>query len=155
MVNIAVVGGCGSGKTTIVSELCARGYHAYVVGQEHSEIATLWNRRNPDAVVFLEVTLEAVRHRRDENWPEWLFEKQRLRLDNAYRSATIRVSTADLTVDETVASIVEAISAVNASGQSSSSSSSPAGSSSGSSGSGSSSDSDSPSLSSGSSSLAS
>jgi cytidylate kinase len=106
---IAVVGGCGSGKSTIVTELCALGYDAYVVGQEHSALSNLWKRQNPDVLVYLDVTLEAVRHRRDENWPEWLFLKQQSRLKQASDAAHVHVNTADLTAEETVRAIVTSI----------------------------------------------
>ena len=104
---IAVVGGCGSGKSTIVNELKARGYDAWVVGQEHSEVRGLWSRRNPDVLVFLDVTLEAVRRRRDENWPEWLYHRQQARLTDARESASIHLNTAALTVEETVAQLLD------------------------------------------------
>jgi gluconate kinase len=106
---IAVVGGCGSGKTTIVRELQARGYDAYVVGQEHSSVPDLWNRRHPDAVIFLDVTLEAVRERRGPSWPEWLFKAQQGRLECASTGADIHVNTADLSVSQTVQHIVHSL----------------------------------------------
>jgi GTPase SAR1 family protein len=107
MLKIAVVGGCGSGKSTIVGELCSLGYDAYVVGQEHSAVAHLWSRQGPDVVVYLDVTLAAVRERRDRNWPEWLYEKQQERLRDARGAADVRVNTSVLTVDETVRKITE------------------------------------------------
>jgi gluconate kinase len=103
---IAVVGGCGSGKTTIVRELQTRGYEAYVVGQEHSAVRDLWNRRHPDTMIFLDVTLDAVRQRRGPSWPEWLFNAQQRRLEHASQNADIHVNTADLTVSQTVQEIV-------------------------------------------------
>jgi cytidylate kinase len=111
---IAVVGGCGSGKSTIVGELCALGYDAYVVGQEHSVVANLWERQNPDVLVYLDVTLDAVRHRRDENWPEWLFVVQQRRLKPASEAAHVHVNTSDHTVEETVRAIVTSIRDENA-----------------------------------------
>src|SRR5919206_4073660 len=63
---IAVVGVCGSGKTTIVEQLRRMGYDAYVVSQEHSIIRDLWNHREPAALVFLEARLETVRARRNK-----------------------------------------------------------------------------------------
>jgi adenylate kinase family enzyme len=106
---VAVVGSCASGKSTIARELQARGLDAYVVGQEHSTISWLWKRRSPDALVFLDVSLEAVRQRRGPNWPEWLFMAQRTRLDDARRNADVIVDTGLLTVPETVQRIVVAL----------------------------------------------
>lgn len=109
MLKIAVVGRCASGKSTVVAELRSRGLDAYVVGQEHSGVSSLWNHQDPDFVVFLDVTLAAVRNRRDENWPEWLYHSQAQRLHDAYSSADVRVNTAELGVDETIATILSAL----------------------------------------------
>jgi GTPase SAR1 family protein len=106
---IAVVGGCGSGKTTIVHELQTRGYDAYVVGQEHSGVPDLWNRRRPDVVIYLDVTLEAVRQRRSEGWPEWLYNVQQRRLQSASDEADIHVNTAELTVEQTMEQIIKSL----------------------------------------------
>lgn len=108
---VAVVGGCGSGKTTIVEHLQSRGFDAYVVGQEHSGVGALWARQSPDALVYLDVTLEAVRQRRDENWPEWLFKQQQTRLQDARSAASIRVNTVTLSVQEAIQQIIEQLEA--------------------------------------------
>lgn len=106
---VAVVGGCGSGKSTVVKHLRPLGYDAYVVGQEHSEIAGLWRWRQPDKLVVLDVALEVVRARRGARWPEWLYRQQAQRLADARRNATVRVDTGELTIDETVERIVAAL----------------------------------------------
>lgn len=123
---IAVVGGCASGKTTIAAELRSRGLDAYVVGQEHSGVASLWNHREPDFVVFLEVPLAAVRERRDQNWPEWLYVAQQQRLRQACDSADVRANTADLSVEQTLATILSALPSEANNQESSSAGSSPA-----------------------------
>ncbi|MEX2425862.1 MAG: hypothetical protein WD401_03775 [Thermomicrobiaceae bacterium] len=106
MLKIAVVGGCASGKTTIVRELRSRGLNAYVVGQEHSGVAGLWKHQEPDVLVFLYVELESVRARRDHNWPEWLYRTQQQRLQCAYEAASIRVNTSKLSVEQALTSIL-------------------------------------------------
>ena len=105
-VKIALVGGCGSGKTTIAAELKRAGHDAYIVGQEHSEVRTLWAVRSPEAVVYLHVTLDVVRERRGEHWPGWLYKKQQQRLKNAYEAADVHVNTAEQTVEESVEAIL-------------------------------------------------
>ena len=90
---VAIVGTCASGKSTIASALNERGFDAYIVGQEHSEIRHLWSRRSPDALVFLEISLEAVRSRRSADWPEWLYMRQRSRLSSAREHADVIVDT--------------------------------------------------------------
>lgn len=106
----AVVGGCGSGKSTIVEELRARGVDAYVVGQEHSAVANLWTRQSPEKLVFLDVPLDVVRSRRGENWPEWLYQRQAERLSHARANADVVVDTGEWTIPETVEQIIDALS---------------------------------------------
>jgi cytidylate kinase len=110
-VKIAVVGSCGSGKSTIVHELRRRGYEAYVVGQEHSAVANLWKQKNPDELVFLEVNLAALRQRRSPEWPEWLFHQQQSRLTSAREAASVRIDTSQISVEETIDEIIAALDA--------------------------------------------
>ena len=51
---IVVVGPCAAGKSTLVAALRALGYDAHVSGQEHSEIATLWQHSQPDVLIALD-----------------------------------------------------------------------------------------------------
>lgn len=91
---IVVVGPCASGKSTLVSGLRDHGYDALVSGQEHSDILHLWQRTDPDVVIALAITLEAIRHRRaDANWPRWLFERQQVRLREATAAADLVIDT--------------------------------------------------------------
>jgi adenylate kinase family enzyme len=106
---VAVVGVCGSGKTTIATELRNRGYDAYVVSQEHSIIRDLWRHRDPDAVVFLDARLETIRARRGREWPSWIYELQQERLADARAHATVTVATDDVSVDQVISRITEAL----------------------------------------------
>jgi adenylate kinase len=106
---IAVVGVCGSGKTTIVEQLRRMGYDAYVVSQEHSIIRDLWNHREPAALVFLEARLETVRARRDKEWPRWIYELQQDRLADARAHATVTIETDGRSIEETVDVIADAL----------------------------------------------
>jgi energy-coupling factor transporter ATP-binding protein EcfA2 len=94
---IVVVGPCAAGKSTLVAALRALGYDAHVSGQEHSEIATLWQHSQPDVLIALDVDIAAVRSRRGDSWPEWLHDLQVRRLAAASRAA-------DLSIDTTVLS---------------------------------------------------
>jgi gluconate kinase len=97
---VAVVGPCASGKTTIAAALTECGFDAYVVGQEHSDIHWLWQRQQPDAVVFLDVPLEVIRIRRGADWPLWLFERQLKRLQNARDNANVVIQNVSATPSE-------------------------------------------------------
>ena len=95
---IVVVGPCASGKSALVAALRERAYDAHVSGQEHSEIATLWQRLHPDILVSLEVDIEAVRARRGRSWPEWLHDRQVARLQAASAAADLTIDTTDIDV---------------------------------------------------------
>jgi hypothetical protein len=90
---IVVVGPCASGKTTLVQALRERGYDAHVCGQEHSDIAALWQRLGPDVLVALEADVDAIRRRRGASWPEWLHDLQTKRLRAAAAAADLTIDT--------------------------------------------------------------
>lgn len=106
---VAVVGVCGSGKTTIVGRLRALGLDAFAVGQEHSIIPALWNHTGPDHVVVLDISLEGLRARRGANWPDSIFALQQERLADARAHAAVIVRTDLYTEDDTVRQILAAL----------------------------------------------
>lgn len=101
---VAVVGVCASGKTTLVNALCAAGYHARQVVQEHSGVPTLWQRTaRPDVLIYLDASLETIRRRlSDPEWPAWLRERQVERLRHARANCDLYIDTDSLTPDEVV-----------------------------------------------------
>ena len=88
-----VVGPCAAGKSTLVTALRELGYDAHASGQEHSEIAMLWQHSHPDVLIALEVDIAAVRDRRGGSWPEWLHDRQVRRLAAASRAADLAIDT--------------------------------------------------------------
>jgi chloramphenicol 3-O-phosphotransferase len=103
---IVVVGPCAAGKSTLVTALRAIGYDAHVSGQEHSEIATLWQHSQPDVLIALDVDITAVRDRRGDSWPEWLHDLQVRRLAAASHAADLAVDTTILSAQDVVARVV-------------------------------------------------
>ena len=103
---IVVVGPCASGKSTLVTALRALGYDAHVSGQEHSEIAMLWQHSQPDVLIALDVDITAVRDRRGDSWPEWLHDLQVRRLAAASRAADLTVDTTTLSAQAVVARVI-------------------------------------------------
>jgi GTPase SAR1 family protein len=103
---IVVVGPCAAGKSTLVTALRELGYDAHVSGQEHSEIATLWQHSQPDVLIALEVEIRAVRGRRGGSWPEWLHDVQVRRLAEASRAANLVIDTTGLTPESVVDRVV-------------------------------------------------
>jgi ATPase subunit of ABC transporter with duplicated ATPase domains len=103
---IVVVGPCAAGKSTLVTALRALGYDAHVSGQEHSEIAMLWQHSQPDVLIALDVDITAVRDRRGDSWPEWLHDLQVRRLAAASRAADLAVDTTTLSSQAVVSRVV-------------------------------------------------
>ena len=98
---MVIVGPCASGKSTLAAGLRDLGFDAVPVGQEHSDIPTLWQRSEPEVLVALDIDLATVRRRRSEaDWPEWLYHVQRRRLNRASDAATLRIDAASLTAAE-------------------------------------------------------
>src|ERR671917_1003005 len=103
---IVVVGPCAAGKSTLVAALRALGYDAHVSGQEHSEIATLWQHSQPDVLIALDADIAAVRSRRGDSWPEWLHDLQVRRLTAAARAADLAIDTTTLSTHAVVARVL-------------------------------------------------
>ncbi len=97
---IVVVGPCASGKTTLVERLEELGYDARVVAQEHSVIRDLWQKRNPDVVVALDLDLEEVRARRSPTWSAEIYRVQHERLREAFEAADIMIDSGEHSEDE-------------------------------------------------------
>ena len=103
---IVVVGPCAAGKSTLVAALRELGYDAHASGQEHSEIAMLWQHSHPDVLIALEVDISAVRERRGGSWPEWLHDRQVRRLAAASRAADLAIDTTVLSPQTVVDRVV-------------------------------------------------
>ena len=103
---IVVVGPCAAGKSTLVTALRELGYDAHASGQEHSEIAMLWQHSHPDVLIALEVDISAVRERRGGSWPEWLHDRQVRRLAAASRAADLAIDTTAISPQTVVDRVV-------------------------------------------------
>jgi cytidylate kinase len=103
---IVVVGPCAAGKSTLVTALRELGYDAHASGQEHSEIAMLWQHSQPDVLIALEVDISAVRDRRGGSWPEWLHDRQVRRLAVASRAADLAIDTTAISPQTVVDRVV-------------------------------------------------
>jgi cytidylate kinase len=107
--DIAVVGPCTSGKSTLVTNLKKLGCNAWAVAQEHSDVKWLWKHKNPNFLVALDVTLETARKRRNVSWGERKLADQHLALADARANCNIYLPTDNLTADEVAARIIEDI----------------------------------------------
>jgi GTPase SAR1 family protein len=106
---VVVIGPCASGKTTLVEGLKREGCDAVVCGQEHSEITNLWQHSEPDLLVMLEVSLESIRVRRGEDWPESIYLAQLDRLRDARMAADLIIDTSIFSADQTRAIALDLI----------------------------------------------
>mgnify|MGYP003377496422 CR=1 FL=1 len=81
---IGIVGPCGSGKSSLVAKLEARGYRCRHIAQEHSYVKYMWQRiTNPDILIFLQCSFENSTSRRKLNWQIADYEEQLRRLSHA------------------------------------------------------------------------
>jgi len=111
---IVVVGPCGSGKTTLVTQLKALGHHARAVAQEHSAVHELWLHGGvPDVLVFLDAHPATITARRNNDFPAWLYAKQIHRLSSARDHATLYIQTDQLSPREIQQRVLEHIQSVH------------------------------------------
>jgi len=104
---IGFVGPCASGKSTITSELEARGYRTRHIAQEHSYVKDMWQRlTNPDILIFLQASYPVTVKRRNLNWREKDYDEQQRRLAHAREHADLFIDTDDLSIDEVVQQIL-------------------------------------------------
>ncbi len=95
---VGVVGPCGSGKSTLIAGLEARGYACRHIAQEHSYVKDMWKRlSNPDVLIYLGASFPVSTARRDLNWLERDHAEQERRLSHAHQHADLVVDTDTLT----------------------------------------------------------
>ncbi len=100
---IGVVGVCGSGKTTLINGLKARGLDAHHIAQEHSYVATMWQQLvNPDVLVFLDASYPETVKRRKLNWTLEEYQEQLRRLANARQNCHLYIFTDLLTPKQVI-----------------------------------------------------
>lgn len=111
---IGVVGPCAAGKSTLISELSQRGYHAKQIAQEHSYVPDMWKRlTNPDILIYLDVSYEISLRRKKLNWSKKEYEIQKSRLSHAREYADLYINTDNLTIDKIVIDVLKAIRRIN------------------------------------------
>jgi thymidylate kinase len=106
--HIAIVGPCGSGKTTLADALKERGYDARQIAQEHSYVASMWQVITaPDILIYLDVSYQPGTRRKQLNWTAGEFNEQIRRLKHARQHCDIYVHTDLLTTDEVLSRVLE------------------------------------------------
>ncbi len=101
--DVALVGPCAAGKSTIARLLQARGWRARAVAQEHSFVPDMWRRlTNPRVLVFLDASWEETRRRKALRWTRADYAAQQKRLAHARAHADLYVFTDGLTPEDVV-----------------------------------------------------
>lgn len=105
---IAIVGPCGSGKSTLVEGLAQTGIHARQIAQEHSYVADMWQIvTEPEILIYLEASFEACTERKGFSWSQADYGRQVKRLNHARRNCDVFCDTTDLDQDSVLESILE------------------------------------------------
>jgi hypothetical protein len=68
-------------------------------------VRDLWKRKDPDALIALDVSLEEVRNRRSPDWLEAVYQRQHERLASAYAAADLTIDTAEHDADAVLAMV--------------------------------------------------
>lgn len=105
---MGVVGPCGSGKSTLIAALEARGLACRHIAQEHSYVKDMWKRiSHPDVLIFLQASFPVCTRRRRLNWNESEYAEGQRRLAHALAHADLVVNTDALTPEEVMARVLE------------------------------------------------
>jgi len=105
---IGVVGPCGSGKSTLIAGLEARGFTCRHIAQEHSYVQAMWQIiTKPDILIFLHASFPISTARRKLNWLEKDYDEQSRRLSHAREHANIIIDTDDLTPDQVLQHVLD------------------------------------------------
>ena len=105
---IGVVGPCGSGKSTLIAGLEARGFPCRHIAQEHSYVPAMWQIiTKPDLLIFLHASFPVSKTPRKLNWQEKDYNEQSRRLSHAREHAHIIIDTDDLTPDQVLQQAID------------------------------------------------
>ncbi len=105
---IGIVGPCAAGKTTLENNLIPLGYDAHAIGQEHSEVQTMWRQvTDPDVLIYLDASLATICTRLNVHWEQSYIDEQIRRLADARAHADFTLATDGLMREEVLARVVE------------------------------------------------
>ena len=108
---VAIVGPCTSGKSTLVAALNAAGYEGRHPAQEHSYVPNMWQIMvKPDVLIYLDVTIDHARQRRQISWGVDRLVEQAERLAHARQHADLYILTDELTSEEVTARVLDFLS---------------------------------------------
>lgn len=104
---IGIVGACSSGKSTLIAGLQEYGLRIRHIAQEHSYVKDMWRRlRNPDILIYLDVSYQIAQERRKLSWTEKEYQAQLKRLSHAKTHADFILDTDKKTPAQVLAEAV-------------------------------------------------
>lgn len=104
---IAIVGPCGAGKTTLADNLQQLNFNARQISQEHSYVPDMWKKMaQPDLLIYLNVSYDVSTHRKNLNWKINELVEQISRLRHARENCDIFIQTDRLTPDQVLGEVL-------------------------------------------------
>jgi dienelactone hydrolase len=103
---IVVVGVCSSGKSTLVRALRERGFSVFACAQEHSGVPYLWQRSEPDVLVYLDASIHTIRQRRRAKWRQAMLDEERHRLAHAREHCDLYIPTDGLSPHDVASRVI-------------------------------------------------
>ena len=104
---VAVVGVCGSGKSTLVQALVGQGYDARSCAQEHSYVPDMWQRLSrPHALIYLDASETTIRARLRSSISNEEIRAQRERLAHARSHCGLYLPTDSLSAADVAMQVI-------------------------------------------------
>lgn len=97
---VVVVGVCSVGKSTLEEGLKRLGYDAHSCVQEHSYVQDMWRTSQPDVLVYLDASPQALRRRGGTGLDDAALAEQRAMLVDARQHCQLYVNTDRLSADK-------------------------------------------------------
>ncbi len=111
---IGIAGPCAAGKTTLQHKLIPLGYDAHAIGQEHSQVPTMWRQiTNPDVLICLDASRQTICARLNVHWEQSYINEQTRRLADARAHADFALVTDDLSREQVAARAVEFLQSIS------------------------------------------
>lgn len=105
---LGIVGPCGAGKTTLIRLLQPYPISTRHIAQEHSYVATMWQRViHPDILIFLGASYPETIRRRQLNWTLEEYQEQLRRLAHARQNASFYILTDGLSPQDILIQVLD------------------------------------------------
>jgi cytidylate kinase len=108
--DIAIVGPCASGKSTLAEGLRRNGLAARQIAQEHSYVPSMWQiLAHPRVLVYLHASYAACTARKNLDWTEREYQAQLDRLAHARQHCDILVDTDKMSPEQVLSSVLDGL----------------------------------------------